>query len=48
MYAGLAVVFIGMVVTFFIFHWQVWVRKENGQILVGARAYKNRFALTRR
>lgn len=47
MYAGLAVVFIGMVVTFFIFHWQVWVREENGQILVGARAYKNRFALTR-
>ncbi|MBP2016816.1 cytochrome c biogenesis protein [Symbiobacterium terraclitae] len=47
MYAGLAVVFIGMLITFFIFHWQVWVREENGGVLIGARAYKNRFGLTR-
>jgi len=47
MYAGLAIVFIGMLITFFIYHWQVWVREENGELLIGARAYKNRFALTR-
>ncbi|WP_273378406.1 cytochrome c biogenesis protein ResB [Symbiobacterium thermophilum] len=47
MYFGLAVVFVGMVITFFIYHWQVWVREENGGILIGARAYKNRFALAR-
>ena len=47
MYAGLAVVFIGMLMTFFIYHWQVWVRAENGGVLIGARAYKNRFGLNR-
>jgi cytochrome c biogenesis protein len=45
MFAGLAVVMLGMVITFFIFHWQVWVREENGKLLVGARAYKNKFGL---
>jgi cytochrome c biogenesis protein len=45
MYAGLAVVMIGMVLTFFIYHWQVWVRAEDGILLVGARAYKNKFGL---
>jgi len=47
MYFGLAIVFIGMLITFFIFHWQVWVREEDGRILIGARAYKNKFALGR-
>ncbi len=45
MYTGLAVVMLGMVITFFIFHWQVWVREENGRVLVGARAFKNKFGL---
>lgn len=45
MYFGLAVVMAGMMITFFLFHWQVWARAENGRVLVGARAYKNRFGL---
>jgi len=45
MYAGLAVVMVGMVITFFLFHWQVWVREERGRLLIGARAYKNKFGL---
>ena len=47
MYAGLAIVFIGMIMSFFIYHWQVWVRAEEGGVLIGARAHKNRFALKR-
>jgi hypothetical protein len=35
-----------MLITFFIFHWQVWVREEEGGVLIGARAYKNGFGLT--
>lgn len=45
MFAGLSIVMLGMVVTFFIFHWQVWVREEDGKVLLGARAYKNKFGL---
>ncbi len=45
MFAGLTVVMLGMIITFFIFHWQVWVREENGRLLIGARAYKNKFGL---
>lgn len=45
MFAGLGVVFLGMLITFFIFHWQVWAREENGRVLVGARAFKNGFGL---
>jgi len=45
MYFGLGVVMLGMMITFFLFHWQVWVREERGQLLVGARAYKNKFGL---
>lgn len=45
MFAGLGIVLLGMGITFFIFHWQVWVREEDGRLLVGARAYKNRFGL---
>lgn len=45
MFLGLAVVMLGMMITFFIFHWQVWVREENGRLLLGARAYKNKFGL---
>ncbi len=45
MFAGLAVVMLGMVLTFFVFHWQVWVREEQGKLLLGGRAYKNKFGL---
>lgn len=45
MFAGLFVVFLGNLITFFIFHWQVWLREENGRVLIGARAYKNKFGL---
>jgi cytochrome c biogenesis protein len=45
MFAGLAIVLLGMYVTFFLFHWQLWVREENGTVLVGARAHKNKFGL---
>jgi cytochrome c biogenesis protein len=45
MYFGLGVVMLGMMITFFLFHWQVWVREEQGKLLVGARAYKNKFGL---
>lgn len=45
MYFGLAVVMFGMMITFFLFHWQVWVREESGRLLLGARAYKNKFGL---
>lgn len=45
MYFGLFVVMLGMVITFFWFHWQIWVREESGRLLLGARAYKNKFGL---
>lgn len=45
MYAGLAVVMLGMMMTFFLFHWQVWIREENGALLIGAKAHKNRYGL---
>ncbi|MFZ5816633.1 MAG: cytochrome c biogenesis protein ResB [Bacillota bacterium] len=45
MFAGLTIVMLGMGITFFIFHWQVWVREEQGRLLIGARAYKNKFGL---
>lgn len=45
MFTGLSVVMTGMMITFFVFHWQVWVREENGVLVYGARAYKNRFGL---
>jgi cytochrome c biogenesis protein len=45
LYAGLAVVMLGMVITFFLFHWMIWVREEDGKLLIGARAYKNKFGL---
>ncbi|HYG58726.1 MAG TPA: cytochrome c biogenesis protein ResB [Symbiobacteriaceae bacterium] len=45
MYAGLFVVMLGMVITFFLFHWQIWVRQESGRLMLGARAYKNKFGL---
>lgn len=45
MYFGLAWVMLGMFITFFLFHWQIWVREENGRLLLGARAYKNKFGL---
>lgn len=45
MFSGLGVVLLGMAITFFLFHWQVWAREEDGRVLLGARAYKNRFGL---
>jgi cytochrome c biogenesis protein ResB len=45
MFSGLAVVMLGMMITFFVFHWQVWVRAESGRLLLGARAYKNKFGM---
>ncbi|HEY8347318.1 MAG TPA: cytochrome c biogenesis protein ResB [Symbiobacteriaceae bacterium] len=47
MYAGLAVMMAGMILTFYFHHWQVWVREEDGRLLVGARAYRNKFGLRR-
>ncbi|MDB4895022.1 MAG: cytochrome biosis protein [Firmicutes bacterium] len=45
MFLGLSIVMLGMMITFFIFHWQVWVRAEDGKLLLGARAAKNKFGL---
>ncbi len=45
MFTGLGIVLLGMSITFFMFHWQVWVRFEDGKLLIGARAYKNKFGL---
>ncbi len=45
MYGGLAIVMLGMLITFFLYHWQIWVRAANGKLLLGARAYKNKFGL---
>jgi cytochrome c biogenesis protein len=45
MFSGLGIVLLGMAITFFFFHFQVWVREDDGQILLGARAYKNKFGL---
>jgi len=45
MFTGLGIVLLGMSITFFMFHWQVWVRAEDGKLLIGARAYKNKFGL---
>jgi cytochrome c biogenesis protein len=45
MFGGLAVVMLGMLLTFFVFHWQVWVREEQGRLLLGARSYKNKYGL---
>jgi cytochrome c biogenesis protein len=47
MFGGLFVVLGGLAITFFLFHYQVWVREEDGVVLVGARAYKNKFGLKR-
>jgi cytochrome c biogenesis protein len=45
MFGGLFVVLGGLAITFFLFHYQVWVREEDGIILVGGRAYKNKYGL---
>lgn len=45
MFAGLGIVLIGMMITFFLFHWQIWVREESGRLLLGAHAHKNRYGL---
>jgi cytochrome c biogenesis protein len=45
MFGGLFVVLAGLALTFFLFHYQVWVREEDGRVLIGARAYKNKFGL---
>lgn len=45
MFGGLFVVLGGLAITFFLFHFQVWVREENGLILLGGRAYKNTYGL---
>lgn len=47
LYVGLGIVMLGMAITFFLFHYQVWVREENGKLLIGGRAYKNKFGLKR-
>lgn len=45
MFTGLGIMMLGMYVTFFVFHRQVWVRLEGGRLLVGARSNKNKFGL---
>ncbi|HLO04007.1 MAG TPA: cytochrome c biogenesis protein ResB [Symbiobacteriaceae bacterium] len=45
MFGGLAVVLGGLAITFFLFHFQVWVREEGGVVLIGGRAYKNKYGL---
>jgi cytochrome c biogenesis protein len=45
MFFGLGIVFLGMLITFFLFHWQLWVREESGRLLLGAHAHKNKFGL---
>lgn len=47
MFAGLGIVLAGMAMSFFLFHDQVWVREEDGKILLGARANKNKYRLKR-
>lgn len=44
-YGGAAVVMLGMVITFFFFHRQVWVLRAGDRLLLGARTYKNPFGL---
>lgn len=45
MFGGLSVVLFGLAITFFLFHYQVWVREEEGMVLIGGRAYKNKYGL---
>jgi cytochrome c biogenesis protein len=45
MAAGVGIMMIGMYITFFVFHRQIWVRAEGGRLLVGARTNKNKFGL---
>lgn len=47
MYGGLAVMMLGMFLNFFVYHWQIWARAENGRLLLGAHAHKNKFGLRR-
>lgn len=47
MYFGLAVMMLGMAQTFFFHHWQIWAREDDGRLLVGAQAHRNRFGLKR-
>ena len=44
-FSGVFIVFGGMLITFFIFHRQVWARVDNGTLLLGARTKKFEFGL---
>lgn len=44
-FSGLAIVLLGLVITFFVFHQQVWVLEVGDQLLVGARTNKNTYTL---
>lgn len=46
MFTGLGIVLLGMWITFFIFHRQVWARVTPEGVILGARTNKNRYGLT--
>lgn len=45
MYGGLVVVLLGMYITFFVFHRQVWALDLGDEVLMGARTNKNRWGM---
>lgn len=47
MAAGVTVVLLGMLVTFFVYHRQVWVKWEAGRLVIGARTNKDKHGLKR-
>lgn len=47
MFTGLGVVLLGMWITFFVFHRQVWVLAVGDQVLLGARTNKDRWGQER-
>lgn len=44
-FTGLGIVLLGMGMTFFVFHRQLWAAVEGDLVAVGARTHKNRFGL---
>lgn len=45
MFTGLGIIMLGMWITFFVFHRQVWALATPEGVLIGARTNKNRFGL---
>ncbi len=45
MFGGLAIIMLGMWITFFVFHRQVWALETPEGVILGARTNKNRYGL---